>query len=128
MKADAFRLEWPTVDDQQRRCYNDLQEATEWGACCVAILLVQELTGKVVVERSKKGLGFDYWVGQEDDDLLFVGKARLEVSGILSGTPSTLNSRLEQKRNQIKPSNDLAQAFIAVVDFGIPTAHVEGTA
>lgn len=128
LKADAFRLEWTAVDDQQRRCYNDLQEATEWGACCIAILLVRELTGKVVLERSKKGPGFDYWVGQEDDELLFVGKARLEVSGILSGTASTVNSRVAQKRNQIKPSNEIAQAFIAVVEFGNPTAHFEGTA
>jgi hypothetical protein len=78
MKKDTFMLEWSAVDEQQKRCYKDMQEATERGACGVAILMVKELTGHVVVERSRKGPGFDYWLG-EDDDLLFTGKARLEV-------------------------------------------------
>jgi len=46
MQLHTFRLEWFAVDEQQRRCYNDLQEATERGAYCVAILLVKELTGE----------------------------------------------------------------------------------
>jgi hypothetical protein len=127
MQATVFQLEWPSVDDQQRRCYNDLQEATERGAYGVAILVVREVTGKVVVERSKKGPGFDYWLGDGDDDLLFSGKARLEVSGILSGTASQIAARVKQKKDQIKPSAHLAPGYIAVVEFGNPTAHVEAT-
>jgi hypothetical protein len=125
MQATVFKLEWPSVDDQQRRCYNDLQEATERGAYGVAILVVREITGKVVVERSKKGPGFDYWLGDNDDDLLFSGKARLEVSGILSGSTAQLQSRVKQKKAQIKPSDHLAPGYIAVVEFGNPTAHLE---
>lgn len=125
MSTDALQLDWLTVDEQQRRCYNDLQEATEWGACGVAILVVQALTGKVVVERSRKGPGFDYWLGEEDDNLLFSGKARLEVSGILAGTASELNARIKQKRSQVKPSDHLAPGYVAVIEFGNPAAHVE---
>lgn len=54
MKAELFRLHWSPVDEQQKRCHNDLDEATELGACGIAILLAKELTGMVVVERSKK--------------------------------------------------------------------------
>lgn len=81
---------WQSINDQQRRCYADMQEATEWGACAMAILMIKEATGKVVIERSKKGTGFDYWIGDSDDDwsLPFEGAARLEVSGILQGTKS----------------------------------------
>jgi hypothetical protein len=125
ISKDAFQLEWKSVDEQQRRCYNDLQEATEKGACGVAILLAQELTGKVVVERSKKGPGFDYWLGDSDDDLLFVGKARLEVSGILLGSSIDIQMRVKQKKAQMKPSHQLAPGYVAVVEFGTPTAHVE---
>lgn len=127
IKSGAFQLEWSAVDERQRHCYNDLQEATERGACGVAILVVKELTGKVVVERSKKGLGFDYWLGDGDDDLLFSGKARLEVSGILAGTAGQVDARIKQKNAQIKPSAHLAPGYVAIVEFGNPTAHVEAT-
>jgi hypothetical protein len=125
MKSEGFEVQWDVVDEQQRRCYNDLQEATERGAYGIAILLLKELTGKVVVERSKKGPGFDYWLGDADDDLLFVGKARLEVSGILSGTLGQIAARVSQKKEQITPSDELAPGYIAVVEFGNPAAHVE---
>ena len=67
-----------------RRTHNDLQDATEAGACGLAILLVQLFVGYTVVERSVKGTGFDYWLGSEND-ALFQNKARLEASGILRG-------------------------------------------
>jgi hypothetical protein len=85
----------------------------------------KELTGKVVIERSKKGPGFDYWLGEDDDDLLFYGKARLEISGLLLGSQSKISTRVKQKKNQIKASDHLAPGYVAVVEFGEPTAHVE---
>src|ERR1035438_2059597 len=123
LPIEAFHLEWSAVDDQQKRCYNDIPEATERGACALAILVLKELTGKVVVERSKKGPGFDYWLAAGDDELLFTGKARLEVSGLLSGTVTDINARAKQKKAQIKPSQHLAQGYVAIIEFGTPTAH-----
>ena len=127
VKAAQFPVEWPAVDDQARRSHNDLQEATERGAYGIAILIVCDLTGMVVVERSAKGLGFDYWLGNEDDDELFVGKARLEVSGMLSGSRSQAQARVRQKKQQMKPSDRLAPGYVAVVEFGTPIACVETT-
>jgi hypothetical protein len=64
------------------------------------------------VERSAKGLGFDYWLGNEgeddDSDELFARKARLEVSGIFSGSRSQVQARVRQKREQVRPSDHLA--------------------
>lgn len=122
-----LRLVWPPVDDQKRRTYADMQEATELGACGVAILVVKEATAKVVVERSKKGTGFDYWLGDtsDDDGLPFAGASRLEVSGILAGTKSQIQSRIKQKKGQLAPSDHLAPGFVAVVEFGTPIACVE---
>jgi hypothetical protein len=127
VRTEQFSMEWPPVDDQARRCYNDFQEATERGAYGIAILIVCEVTGMVVVERSKKGPGFDYWLGDEDDALLFAGKARLEVSGILSGSRSQVQARVRQKKEQVKPSDHLARGYVAVVEFGAPIALVETT-
>ena len=124
LKSEVCKLQWSTIDDRQRRCFNDLQEATEWGACGIAILVINKLTGLLVVERSKKGTGFDYWLGDSSDDLLFLGKARLEVSGILLGQSTDIATRVKQKKAQIKPSNHLAPGYVAVVEFGKPTAHV----
>jgi hypothetical protein len=57
IQEEERALIWPIVTDQQRRCYNDLQEATERGAYGIAILVAREVTGLLVVERSKKVLG-----------------------------------------------------------------------
>jgi hypothetical protein len=128
MTTDQFPIEWNAVDDQCRASHNDLQEATEHGACGVAILIVRDLTGKVVVERSKKGPGFDYGLGDDDaadDSLLFSGKGRLEISGILEGSRSTFQSRVREKKEQIKPSRGLGPGFVAVVEFSAPQVCVE---
>lgn len=101
-----------------------MQEATERGACGIAILLAKEVTGKVVVERSKKGLGFDYWLGKDDNDELTF-EARLEVSGILLGSSSDIHARVKQKKAQVVPSNHLAPGYVAVVEFSKPTAHMD---
>jgi hypothetical protein len=85
-------------------------------------LVVCKLLGKVVVERSRKGTGFDYWLGEEDG-LLFQGKIRLEVSGILIGGGSAVSSRIKQKTHQVRREPNLP-AFVAVVEFGTPKARV----
>ena len=127
LKTDKYPLEWKSADEQARRCYNDLQVATELGAYGIAILMVKDITGKVVIERSKKGTGFDYWVSDQDDDSLFSGKLRLEVSGILAGNRSVLQSRVREKKEQMKPSSGLGPGYVAVVEFGTPIACVEDT-
>jgi hypothetical protein len=124
LKAQQFLMEWPPVDDQARRCHNDLQEATERGAYGIAILIVCDVTGMVVVERSKKGPGFDYWLGDEDDDELFAGKARLEVSGILSGSRSQVQARMRQKKGQVKPTLHHSGALLSKA-YHVPHAQTD---
>ncbi len=93
----------------------------------MAILIVKALTGKRVIERSKKGTGFDYWIGDADEDeLIFSNKSRLEVSGILQGSDNEIAARLKQKRMQLKASDNLGiAAYVAVIEFSQPKAHVE---
>jgi hypothetical protein len=89
----------------------------------VAILLIRALTGYTVIERSRKGTGFDWWLGAEDN--LFQGKARLEVSGILRGTTRRIDSRIKARMGQTRQSDQLAlMAYVVVVEFGTPRAKV----
>jgi hypothetical protein len=110
-----------------KRAYNDLQRTTELGACGVAILLVRQVTGLTVVRASKKGTGFDYWLGRptSEERLPFQESARLEVSGILSGTESQFSSRVKKKRRQTEVSDSTRlPAYAVVVEFGQPQAEV----
>jgi hypothetical protein len=53
------------------------------------------------IERSRKGTGFEYWLGtsETDEELPFKNKVRLEVSGIRSGDSSRVKARLWRKRS-----------------------------
>ncbi|MDD9956038.1 MAG: hypothetical protein OXP68_07440 [Anaerolineaceae bacterium] len=133
-----FRLDWSgSVGEQETRTHADMQDATEWGACGVACLLICKLTGLVVTRRSRKGTGFDYWLGSglekgSATSLPFQDEARLEVSGMLSEERmSEINSRLREKTKQIKGGKrtDLT-GYAVVLEFSRPLAKVkrlEGT-
>lgn len=120
-------LQWSGITEQMRRAYNDMERATELGAYGVAILLVRDLTGLTVIRQSRKGTGFDYWLGKDDgaNALVFQDTARLEVSGILSGTESQFTTRLKQKLKQTEASDGTRlPAYAVVVEFGRPQAEV----
>lgn len=122
----AEELQWEPADAQARRNWNDLQEATEYGAVGVAILLVQRHTKHAVLKRARKGTGFDYWLGPADRHP-FQHKARLEVSGLLKGTASAMRTRVRQKVEQTKLSARTLPAYIVVVEFGAPQCVVDQT-
>ncbi len=109
------------IDEQSRRTWNDTQEMTEYGASGVAILFILRLTEYTVIERSKKGTGFDYWLGHKNSELPFQNSARLEISGILKGDRATFNSRVSQKLRQTFPTdNTKLPAYVVVVEFSEP--------
>ena len=117
-------LTWNSVSRQQKRTYADMQESTEYGAAGIAILVLKSAAGRIVIERSKKGSYFDYWLGTEGDGQLFQNRARLEVSGILSGDQKKVESRVEQKLGQIKQAKGKLTRYVAVVEFGTPKARI----
>jgi hypothetical protein len=115
-------LAWDPVTKQHKATYADVPEATEWGASGIAILVATRLAGVWFVQRSAKGSGVDYWLGNESDDVgLFQKKARLEVSGILVGTNSEMQRRPKRKLAQTAPSDSTSlPAYVAIVEFGAP--------
>ena len=118
-------LAWPQITDQTRRTWNDSQEATEYGATGVGVLLARQELGYLAVERSEKGTGIDYWLGVEPEALPLQRKARLEVSGIRHGDDRDVRARVREKLRQTHPSDDLLPVFVVVVEFGTPLAEVQ---
>ena len=121
----AYLLRFGPVTDQERRTHADLEVATENGAYALSILIIESCTGLSVVERSRKGTGFDYWLGHGNgSDMPFVDKARLEVSGIREGGPQDIDRRVSAKLRQVSPSDGRLSAYIVVVEFSAPVAKV----
>ena len=126
-------LAWPRVTDQTLRTWADLQEATEYGATAIAALLAKQELGYAVVERSAKGTGIDYWLGDDAEGPPFQNKARLEVSGILRVEGSARNvetavaRRVRAKQRQTQSSRGSLPACVIVVEFGSPLAEVQIT-
>lgn len=122
----SHALMWPPVTAQARRAWADDAEAVFWGAEGIAVLLAKSETGYAVLSRSRRGTGFDYWLGEDDEADVLQGKVRLEASGILRGDDSTIKSRVKQKLTQTNRSDDLGlTAYVVVVEFSQPVAHVE---
>ena len=119
----AYNVYWPAPTEQVQRSHGDLQESTEYGAYALAILLVVALTPYTVIERSRIGTGFDYWLGHPND-LPFNRKGRLEASGILKGTIPSLKARARNKSAQMDLTNAVLPGYAVVVEFGEPVAQV----
>ncbi|HEV7165620.1 MAG TPA: hypothetical protein VGO35_09550 [Gammaproteobacteria bacterium] len=119
-------LSWIPPTTQTLKSWADLQEATEHGAYGVAALLVKELTPLTVIERARKGTGFDYWLGpKENSTPMFQEKSRLEVSGILVAEGNSVNQRVSTKISQVNSVPSSIKALVVVVDFGLPLSHVK---
>ena len=117
---------WCGVTEQEESTWADLQEATEYGAYGVAILVVLRLTDATRIERSAKGTGIDYWVGDGKDERgIFQRTARLEVSGILKGDKTKVAARLAEKLSQTRQSDKTGMpAYVVIVEFGSPEVIV----
>lgn len=124
-ERSQFTLHWLQVTDQMKRSYADYDEATEWGAICVALIVVKELTGMTVFERSYRGTGFDYYIGLEAvESRPFDNKARLEISGLRKATSQKVTARVRKKCKQTQVSDGCLPALVAVVEFSQPLAQV----
>lgn len=119
--AGTPALAFPEPTSQTRRTHADLPRAVERGACAVAALVCERQLGLSIVEQSRRGKGFDYWLGH-NDDALFQWKARLEVSGILKGNTGQVQKRLREKLNRLTGDSPWS-TWVVVVEFSQPGAH-----
>ena len=119
-------LTWPPISQQALRAWNDTEYATEHGAIGIALILARWEFPYEVIEASRKGTGFDYWLGDASDDT-FQRKGRLEISGIRRGDKKEIQARVRQKVKQTKLSDPMTPnmpAYVIVVEFGNPLTEV----
>jgi hypothetical protein len=117
-KDYTFVIERQEVSDEDKSFCADMQRTLEFGAYGMSALVIPEITKFTVIEVSKKGTGFDFWLGYIDDPL-FQKKARLEVSGILTGGESSISRRASIKLKQISPTDaSLLPGYVSIVEFG----------
>jgi len=117
-RKNDYTLRWPKLHRDAHRTHNDLPAAAEQGAYGIAFLLAQEFTPFKIIERSRKGTGFDYWLGSGDEHP-FQQAARLEVSAIINDV-AAVDGRVKAKMKQTDASKGKLPAFVAVVEFGQP--------
>ena len=112
------------ISEQQARTWHDQQEATEYGATGIAVMMILHYTPYTVVKRSVKGTGFDYWLGDAKGELPFQESARLEISGIFCGDEPLIRRRVNKKLKQIQKSENTGlPALVIVAEFSKPAAH-----
>lgn len=119
-----FEVYWPKHLDTKTifRSYNQ-EDATQFGAEAIALLLVREHTKFTVIERAVTSTGIDYWLGfkNANKNHIFHRAARLEISGILAENPSnTVTSRINIKLKQTQPTDHTFQVYIIVTEFSKP--------
>ncbi len=121
---EIFEIEWTPGTEDMRRSHADPKVAAEWGAYGIACILIRELTPHKVIEKSYSPSGFDFWLGDKEV-FPFQNKARMEVSGIVSGSESQIRTRVKEKLEQTNPSDGTGlPAYVIVVEFSNPQAKV----
>jgi len=120
-----FQLNWECLSLQVKDMHNDLIYAAEQGAYCIAFLIIHKLTNYKIIRQAKRKTGFDYWLGDKEENLPFTNKAILEVSGLLKGNKNQINQRMAMKEIQIKQSDGLhLPSFIVITEFSEPISKV----
>lgn len=124
-RNNQYSLSWPLITSQSFAAWNDLEQATEYGAVAVAVLVAKAEIGYEILRQSRKGTGFDYWIGSASEEG-FVDKAGLEISGILKGDDRTIRARVREKLNQTDQSDQSQlEMYVIVIEFGRPLAEVQ---
>jgi hypothetical protein len=121
-----FELVWEQANAVQQNSFYDLDEATENGAYCLAIWVIEKLTPHHVVRKAPKGTGVDFWLYDKNNLEATQPTARLEVSGILEGTKKQIQARLRTKEKQSQQSDDLGiPVYIIIVEFSTPFIKIK---
>jgi hypothetical protein len=124
--CSSENLKRDEINEHHRSTWADLEEATEYGAYGIAVVITLRVAGTPYVQRSAKTTGIDYWLGERSGEHgIFQRTARLEVSGILNGDENKIKARLVEKLAQTKQSDKTRlAAYVAIVEFSLPQAHV----
>jgi hypothetical protein len=116
-------LRWEPADERARRAWANADDATEDGACAVAMAVVEVELGLTAIQRAETKTGADYYLGHEGDDTLETAY-RLEVAGSDRGDTRSLKSRLSRKVRQTRQGKSNLPAIASVVGFRAGEVHL----
>ena len=109
------------------RAYN-IDDAVEYGAEALSLLLIRERTDFTAIRRAVQPEGIDYWLGYKEKDktsLFSMADARLEISGILRERGSNkLKYRTKAKLRQTQASDYIFPVFVSIIEFSYPKAEM----
>lgn len=127
-----IQLVWrQELSENEISTWKENRDAANFGAIGIALLLMNQVVGFSSFEIGTQGTGIDYWMSKEKPDagaLHMINKeARVEISGILSETPSnTLKMRVKLKKKQITASDGTGlPGWVVAVEFGTPKTIIE---
>jgi hypothetical protein len=85
------------------------------------------LENLTVVERSRRGTHFDWWMGAATGGPLFQDKVYLEVSGIRDGADPSINARVDEKWQRFGDGSptQVARRRVAVVEYSRPLVRTK---
>lgn len=121
---EIFVVEWnQPINAQILKGWNDVEEATEFGAMGIAVLLINEVVGLEVAGRARKGDFSDYYLGDVNTRQVV---AELEVSGIFTENKNNrMNMRVRAKEKQVSKNTKRSYpVYIVVVEFSKPKAKM----
>lgn len=122
---NSIQVFWENLTEKDFSSFNDLQEATEWGAEAIAFVIIRYMTNFEVIKRSRKGTGFDYHLSTNINESLFQQSAKLEVSGIFTKTKSNnIESRIKLKITQATRYSQDLSLFVVITEFSSPETGV----
>jgi hypothetical protein len=118
----TYKLQWNSPEKRVFSSWDDPGYATENGAYGIVLLVLSRVAGLVVVRRSQKRTGFDFWMARRGEEQpLFQNLVRLEVSGTQMTATSRTTQRLAQKAKQTSQSDSFGlSAIVAIVQFSLP--------
>jgi hypothetical protein len=123
--AEQYDVAWRQPTEQERRSYADDDEATEFGACSLALAAAEAHLGLVAYARAKPRSGVDFYLMATDADVAATvsydydtgSSVGLEVSGIDRDDDAVVSRRLREKVEQIRRGWSPERALAAVVGF-----------
>ena len=123
---DYVLLEWSdTLTEEVKSSWVDKNEATEYGATAIAMLIILSFTQFDIFRRTRGGT--DYVLAKSESSTLNKKPdiCYLEISGIWKeNKTNSLNMRLNLKKKQVGKTVINAPAFIVVTEFGNPKTKI----
>ncbi|MBI3427737.1 MAG: hypothetical protein HY011_32850 [Acidobacteria bacterium] len=128
-RSKLYGIRWNEdgLDNEALKGSYNKDDAVQYGAEAVALLLSMEHTEYNAVERATTGTGVDYWLGHKDrhPNEPFHRASRLEISGIMEeNADNKVGRRVNEKLKQTKPTDHLFSVYVVVVEFSQPYATI----